>query len=146
MKKPLAILLGCLIHGLCLATQPSPLGLWKVIGDQSGEPEALIQISEKNGLLEGRIITLYPRPGVDPEARCESCTGERKNKPIKGLTILSGLRARGDEFTDGEILDPDSGDIYRCSLKVSADNRKLFVRGYLGISLFGRTQTWLREQ
>lgn len=146
MKKLLLALLTCLIHKLSLAALPSPIGLWKIIGDQSGEPEALIQISEKNGTLEGKIVSIFPRPGVDPEARCESCSGERKNKPIKGLTILNGLRARGDEFTDGEILDPDSGDIYRCTLKISSDNRKLFVRGYLGISIFGRTQTWLREQ
>lgn len=123
----------------------TPVGQWRVIGDQSGEAEALVRITERDGVFEGRIVSLFPRPGVDPNALCDLCPGERKNQPVRGLLILTGLRQRGEEYKDGEILDPDSGDIYRCSLKLSADNRKLFVRGYIGISLFGRTQTWVRE-
>lgn len=124
---------------------PTPVGIWRVIGDKSGEVEALVRISERNGVYEGRITTVFPRPDVDPEARCELCPGARKDQPIKGLIILTGLRRVGTDFKDGEILDPDSGDLYRCNLKVSDDNRKLFVRGFVGFSLFGRTQTWLRE-
>lgn len=123
----------------------TPVGLWRVIGDASGEAEALVKISEHNGRYEGRIVELLPRPGVDPAARCEHCPGERRNQPIQGLLILNGLQRHGDLFEGGEILDPDSGGVYRCSLTVSDDNRKLFVRGYLGISLLGRTQTWLRQ-
>jgi len=123
----------------------TPIGVWQVIGDDSGQPEALVRISERNGTYEGRLIEVLPRPGVDPAARCELCPGERRHQPLKGLLVLTGLQRRGNLFEGGEILDPDSGDIYRCSLSVSDDNRKLFIRGYLGISLFGRTQTWLRQ-
>lgn len=125
--------------------KPTPIGVWRVIGDKSGESEALVRISERDGVYEGRITLIYPRPGVDPDARCELCPGTRKNQPVKGLLILSGLRHVENEFLGGEILDPDSGDLYQCSLRVSDDNRRLFVRGFIGIALFGRTQTWLRE-
>lgn len=123
----------------------TPVGQWLVIGDQSGEAEAVVRISEREGTFEGRIVRILSRPGVDPNARCEQCPGERKNQPVNGLLILSGLRQRGDDYRDGDILDPDSGETYRCSLKLSADHRKLFIRGHIGISLFGRTQTWIRE-
>lgn len=123
----------------------TPVGVWRVLGDKSGEAEALVRITEHDGAYEGRIITLFARPGVNPDARCEACPGPRKNLPVKGLVIMTGLRRVGTEYKDGEILDPDSGDLYRCNLKVSEDNRKVFVRGFIGVSLFGRTQTWLRE-
>ena len=123
----------------------SPVGLWRIIGDSSGEAEALIAISEHDGQYDGKIIRVFPRPGVTEDAICELCRGPQKNMPVRGLTILSGLRHNRDEYTDGVILDPDSGDTYRCTAKLSADNRKLYVRGYIGIPLIGRTQTWLRE-
>jgi uncharacterized protein (DUF2147 family) len=124
---------------------PSPVGVWRVIGDKSGEAEALVRITERDGEYEGRITNIFPRPGVDPNARCELCSGARKDQPVKGMIILSGLKRVGQEFKDGDILDPDTGELYRCKLNVSDDNRRLFVRGYIGLSLFGRTQTWLRE-
>lgn len=123
----------------------TPVGVWRVLGDKSGEAEALVRITEHDGIYEGRIISLFPRPGVSPDVRCDECTGPRKNLPVKGLVIMTGLRRVGAEYTGGEILDPESGDLYQCSLKVSVDNRKVFVRGFIGISLLGRTQTWLRE-
>ena len=139
-------LLVSLLSGICAAwADGSPIGLWKVMGDRSGEAEALVRIMERDGRLEGRIVTVFPRPDVDPEATCEACPGARRNQPLKGLLILSGLKRDGKGYSGGEILDPDSGDLYRCSLEVSADNRQLFVRGYLGVSFFGRTQTWVRE-
>lgn len=124
---------------------PGPVGLWRVIGDKSGEPEALVRITEHDGIYEGRITTIFQRPDVNLDARCELCSGARKDQPVKGLIILSGLKRVGHEFKDGEILDPDTGEVYRCKLNVSDDNRRLFVRGYIGLSLFGRTQTWQRE-
>ncbi|MGE5472441.1 MAG: DUF2147 domain-containing protein [Bacteroidota bacterium] len=130
---------------LATPESPSPVGVWRVISDQSGEVEALVRISERDGVYEGRITGIFPRPGVSSDARCERCSGTRKDQPVNGMLILSGLRRVGQEFKDGEILDPDTGELYRCKLNVSDDNRRLFVRGYIGLSLFGRTQTWLRE-
>ncbi len=127
------------------ASPATPVGTWRVIVDTSGEAEAMVAITERDGLFEGKIIQVFARPGVDPDASCELCPGARRNQPVRGLTILSGLRRDGDEYTGGEILDPDSGEIYRCKMTLSADSRKLQVRGFIGFAVFGRTQTWLRE-
>jgi uncharacterized protein (DUF2147 family) len=135
----------CAVAATAGAVPLTPVGTWRVIGDDSGEAEALVAISERDGQLEGRVVKLFARPGVAPDAVCELCPGERRNQPVEGLTILSGMRRDGDEYVGGEILDPDSGAIYRCKMKLSADSRRLTVRGYLGVALFGRTQTWLRE-
>jgi len=142
----LILLSVCASRALASPENPSPVGVWRVIGDKSGEAEALIRISEHDGVYEGRITNIFPRPDVSPDARCERCSGARKDQPVKGMLILSGLKRVGQEFRDGEILDPDTGELYRCKLSISNDNRQLFVRGYIGLSLFGRTQTWLREQ
>lgn len=123
----------------------TPVGTWRVIGDKSGKAEALVSISEHDGIYEGRIVAVLPRPDVDPDGRCELCPGARRNQPLCGLAILTGLRRQGGRYGGGEILDPDTGEIYRCELDVSEDNRELHVRGFIGIPLFGRTQTWIRE-
>lgn len=142
----LRIVFALLLAGVTFAASAtSPVGTWRIVGDKSGEAEALVEISEKNGVFEGKIVKIFPRPGTDPAARCELCSDARKNQPIKGMTILTGLRQEGDEFKGGEILDPDEGETYRCKMKLSADQRKLHVRGFIGISLIGRTQTWIRE-
>lgn len=128
-----------------VSENPSPVGVWRVIGDKTGEVEALVSIVEHDGVYEGRVTSIFPRPEISPDARCERCSGARKDQPVKGMVILSGLKRVGQEFQGGEILDPDTGELYRCQMHLSDDNRRLFVRGYLGLSLFGRTQTWLRD-
>ena len=60
------------------------------------------------------------------------------------MKILRGLRWDGEEYSGGEILDPDDGSVYRCKLRVTGAGQKLEVRGFIGISLFGRTQIWLQ--
>jgi len=130
---------------LATAGGPTPVGVWRVIGDVSGEAEALVRIDEHDGVYEGTIVEVFARPGVAPDSRCELCPGDRKDRPVKGLTILTGLVRHGDQYDGGEILDPDSGEVYRCTVRFSADNDRLFVRGYLGFAIFGRTQTWLRQ-
>jgi uncharacterized protein (DUF2147 family) len=63
------------------------------------------------------------------------------------MTILSGLKKdRDDVWAGGEILDPGNGKTYRCKVKLIDGGRKLEVRGFIGVSLLGRTQTWIREQ
>ena len=123
----------------------SPEGLWRVIGDKSGVPEALVRISVHDGVLQGKIVKVLPRPGIDPDALCENCPAKLKNRPVAGLTILTRMRQEGDEYNGGEILDPDSGETYHCSMKLSDDGSKLLLRGYVLIPLFGRTETWIRE-
>jgi len=127
------------------ATVPadSPVGLWKTIDDATRQPKALIRISDQGGALVGRIEKiLVPNAG---DAVCDQCTDQRKDKPIQGMTILSGLKKDGQEWTGGEILDPNNGKVYKAMAKLADGGRKLEVRGFVGIPTIGRTQSWLRE-
>jgi len=124
----------------------SPTGLWKNIDDTTGKPRALIRISESNGMLQGKIEQVFPAPGEGPNPRCTKCEGINRDAPVIGLVIMSGLRKDGDEYVDGQILDPDSGKTYHSKAKLVDNGRKLDVRGYVGVPLLGRTQTWVREE
>ncbi|MGO4379268.1 DUF2147 domain-containing protein [Pseudoduganella sp. RAF53_2] len=126
--------------------QDTPVGLWKNIDDVSGKPKALIRITEDNGVLQGKIEKLFRTPEEDQNPVCDKCSDARKNQPILGMTMLTGLKKDGDEYNGGEILDPNNGKVYRSKLKVADGGKKLEVRGYIGVPLLGRSQTWVREQ
>lgn len=129
------------------ADHGTPVGLWKTIDDKTKLARSHVRIVEVNGVLEGRIEKLLNRqPDDDPDNLCRACTGDRKDKPILGMKILWGLKHDGDVWADGEILDPKNGKTYRCKMKIVDGGAKLDVRGFIGISLIGRTQTWLREE
>lgn|SRR5262245_15168232 len=126
------------------AQSSTPVGLWQTV-NESGQREALVRITERDGELRGHVITVFSPPAPSANPLCEECPGELKDKPVVGLQILSGMRWDGERYSGGEILDPDSGKLYRCTLRVVDEGRKLEVRGFIGISLFGRTQLWLRQ-
>ncbi|MDR3388447.1 MAG: DUF2147 domain-containing protein [Rudaea sp.] len=140
---PLAIL-ACLHPGNALADAVSPVGTWKTIDDETHEARSLVQISENDGVLSGRVIRLFRKPDEDPNPRCKDCPGERHDQPVIGMTILWNEHRHGDGWDGGEILDPEDGDIYRCSLHAIDGGAKLEVHGYIGIPLLGRTQVWER--
>jgi uncharacterized protein (DUF2147 family) len=119
----------------------SPAGLWRA-RDSSGKHEGLIRIFEVNGLYYGRIEPSSPTD--DRNARCTRCTDDRHNQPIIGLVLLRHLRLENGEYVGGDILDPDTGHIYRCTVRLTDGGRQLIMRGFLGISLLGSSQTWLR--
>ena len=126
------------------ATEPaSPIGLWKTIDDKTGSPRAIVRIYEQDGKLFGRIERSFT-PGAENRV-CEECTDERKNQPIIGLIIIRNIRSKDDEYTGGDILDPDTGTVYRCKFHLDQNGSRLIVRGYIGISLLGRSQTWQRQ-
>ena len=127
-----------------LAADASPLGLWTTVDDTSHKPRAIVEISEHDGLLSGRIVHLFREPGEDPDPRCKDCTGSRHDQLVRGMTILWNMHRHGDTWEGGEILDPEEGSIYRCKLHPVGDGSKLEVRGFIGVSLLGRTQTWER--
>jgi uncharacterized protein (DUF2147 family) len=126
------------------AQSAAPVGLWQTV-NESGQREALVRITEVDGELRGHVVTVFSPPAPSPNPLCEECPGELKNKPVVGLQILSGMRKDGERYSGGEILDPDNGRFYSCTLRLVDEGRKLEVRGFIGISLFGRTQTWLRQ-
>lgn len=128
------------------ADDGSPTGLWKSVDDASGKPRALIRITESNGALLGRIEKVFPAPSDDPNPKCAKCEGANKNAPVIGLVILSGLTKQGEEYVDGQILDPDNGKVYRSKARLTDNGKKLDVRGYIGVPMLGRSQTWLRQE
>lgn len=128
------------------ASDASPVGLWKAIDDTTGKPSALIRITEERGELRGKIEQLFRAPGEDPNPKCTLCSDARKDQPIIGMTIVSGLKKDGDEYKDGEILDPNNGKIYKSKLSVHDGGKKVEVRGYVGVPMFGRSQVWLRQE
>ena len=127
------------------AADPSPVGTWRTIDDKTKQERSIIRISEENGELKGVVEKLFDQPGDDPAHLCKECKDQRKDQPIVGMPILWGLKKDGDVWTGGEILDPHNGKVYRCKITPSADGKSLNVRGFIGISLIGRTQTWYRE-
>lgn len=121
--------------------QKSVLGKWKSIDDETGKALGIVEIYEEEGMVYGRIIEiLNPK---DKNKTCDKCPGEDKDKPILGLTVIKDLKKDGNEYSGGHILDPKHGKVYKCYINLENED-KLKVRGYIGISLFGRTQYWHR--
>lgn len=147
-----ACILGSLLIVSTANAQASPLGLWKTIDDATGKPTALIRITDDHGELTGKIEKLLTLHTDDRNPMCTKCTDVRKNQPIIGMTIIEKMHADdsphadASTFVGGSILDPDNGKIYRSRMVLSADGKSLQVRGYIGVPLLGRTQTWLRAE
>lgn len=119
----------------------SVIGKWKTIDDETGEAKSIVEIYEKSGKIYGKVVDIL-RADHKKDV-CSKCEGAEKNKPIIGMVIISGLKKDGSEYSGGTILDPTSGKKYKCYITLdSAD--KLKLRGYVGISIMGRTQYWTR--
>ena len=143
MKKVLMALAATFAASVAFA-QPTPVGLWKTIDDETKTERSLIRITETGGVLGGRIEKLL---GADAkqDAVCEECTDDRKGKPIVGMAIIRGVKKNAETeglWDGGTILDPNNGKTYKLRLKPSEDGKKLEVRGYIGP--FFRNQTWTR--
>ena len=120
----------------------TPAGVWKTIDDKTGKVRSHIKIWEKKGVFYGKIIKLINPPKENP--LCIKCKGNLYNKPVIGMVIIRNLKKDGDEWNGGTILDPESGKKYKVFLKLQNNGYKLKLRGYIGISLLGRTQYWYR--
>ena len=120
------------------------VGRWTSIDDKTGQPGALIRTwVDDKGKLYGAIEKILKKDApADP--KCVKCSGYFKDKPLVGLTFLFDLHKDGDEWNGGQVLDPESGTIYHCKVTPQGGGEKLDVRGYVGISALGRTQTWTR--
>ena len=123
-------------------------GTWRYIDDKTGEPKGLVKIEKQaNGTYAGTALKATPRPGYTPKEFCTNCPAPYTNKPIIGMQVISGLKTEDQiNYTNGKIIDPVSGKLYSLKGKVSPNGKKLFLRGYIGVSAVGRSQTWLRVE
>lgn len=133
------LLLSTILLAVSSLTAQSPVGTWKTIDDEDGTVKSHVTIVEKGGKLYGTVTKLI----TSALTHCDDCEGEKKGKPIEGLEILWNLESDGDEWNGGRILDPKNGKVYKCKISLE-DEDTLKVRGFIGFSLLGRTQTWYR--
>lgn len=136
----LKLLLFCILF-FQISWGQSILGKWKTVDDVTGKEKGIVEIYEHKGKIYGKIIEIFE---VDKKhLKCDKCQGEDKGKPILGLNIIKGLVKNGEVYDSGKIIDPKNGKSYSC--KVSFEGKdKLIVRGFVGISVLGRSQTWTR--
>ncbi len=145
MKRLLIVAAAAALASMSAMAAVNPVGLWKTIDDNTGKVRSIVRITQSNGEYKGTIEKLFRAPDQDQNPKCDKCTDARKDKPIIGMTILTGLRADGDdEFAGGQIVDPENGKVYSSKLTVDEDGKKLELRGFIGVSLIGRSQTWVR--
>lgn len=142
----LALMLPLAAFAQSASSNHTPVGKWHTIDDKTGKVKSVVQIYEaSDGSLQGKVVELL-NSDHGPNALCVTCKGDRHNKPIVGMVIAWGLKKEGDSWEDGKILDPKSGKVYSAKMTPSADGQMLDVRGYMGFSLLGRTQTWKRVE
>lgn len=127
-----------------LSYAQSVTGTWKTIDDKTKKEKSYVKLYEtKSGKIQGDVSKILTKGKED--AKCTDCKGDKKDKPIQGMTIIWGMEKIGDEWINGRILDPNSGKEYSCKMKLK-DKNTLEVRGFMGVSLLGRTQTWYRVE
>ncbi len=146
--RSLALALGfALLAGLAHA-QATPAGVWKTVDDNTGKEKSLIRIVDADGVYSGRIEKLLD-PATKADAVCDKCTDERRDQPILGMVVLRSVRQDAADkglWGGGDILDPNNGKVYKVRLKPIDGGAKLEVRGYIGMPMLGRTQTWTRVE
>lgn len=141
MNKSTMCVLTLLFSLVFYAQNKNIIGKWNTIHEETGKIISVVEIYEMNNKIYGKVCEIS-----NPKSRnllCKNCLGEDKDKPILGMTVIKGLQKNENEYSDGEILDPNSGNLYQCYISLIHPD-KLKVRGYIGISLFGRTQYWER--
>lgn len=141
MYRMFCCFLLILLSNFVQAQSAGVTGKWRAIDDQTGKAVSIIEIYEKHNKIYGRITELLNSKAKNP--KCDKCDGEDKGKPVLGLIVIKGLTKENEEYTNGKILDPKHGKLYKCSITL-INKDKLKVRGYIGIELLGRTQFWER--
>jgi uncharacterized protein (DUF2147 family) len=129
----------------CVANAQTPVGLWLTVDDSTKKPRSHVRIVEEGGALRGTVVKGLD-PNDKPDAVCDLCTDDRKDKPIIGMTIIRNLKKNGEKWDGGDVLDPNNGKVYRALITVTPDNKTLTLRGYIGTPFLGRSQTWTRVE
>lgn len=128
---------------LCFTAHAAePTGRWKTIDDETGNAKSIVEITrDADGSLTGTVVEIL-QSDRGPDPVCDRCSGERKDQPIQGMTILWGLKPKGEAWEGGTILDPANGRTYRSKAQL-LDEDRLGVSGC--IAFICREQVWHRE-
>ena len=147
MIRTTLVAAALLIHAVAFA-QATPVGLWKTIDDETKKEKSLIRVTETGGVLTG-TLEKFLDPATKPDVVCDKCSDERKDKSILGMTLVRNVKKNASDtalWDGGDILDPNNGKVYKARLKPVDGGQKLEVRGYIGVPMIGRTQTWIRVE
>jgi hypothetical protein len=155
MRYHIAALMIISLAGVGLGTrspdaQPAPsqeqsaTGLWQQVDEDTGKTRGWFLIFEHNGAYEGAIAKMFMEPGEAPNPVCAKCTGDQKNTPWLGLTIIKSMVRKGLDYENGTILNPIDGNVWSALMKLTPDGQDLTVRGYLGVAFLGKDQYWKR--
>jgi uncharacterized protein (DUF2147 family) len=143
-----ALKLSLALLSFAALAQETPVGLWKTVDDKTGQPNSLVRIVESQGVLSGRIEKLLRKPGEDQNPLCNDCGGDLRGAPLRGMPIIAGMKKEDEKpvWSGGTLLDPKTGKTYKSTMELIDGGKKLYVRGYIGIPLFGHSQVWERPQ
>jgi uncharacterized protein (DUF2147 family) len=145
LRQAALLAIALAIGAPALAADLTPVGTWTTIDDATGKPKSIVQITESDGKLEGKVLQVL-QSDQGPHPLCRECDGARKDQPVEGMVILWGVARDGEVWDGGHILDPHNGKTYKVKLTLADEGRKLDVHGYIGFSLLGRSQVWQRKQ
>ena len=148
LRHAALVLALALASGLAAAQADSPTGLWKTVDDNTKKEKSLVRIVESGGVYTGKVEKVID-PDSPKDAVCKDCTDDRKDKPVVGMTIIRNMKPSAEDkavFEGGDILDPNNGKVYSAKLTLVDGGKKLDVRGYIGMPMLGRTQTWQRVE
>ncbi len=140
--------ISLLLFGTCHLAFADITGTWRYIDDKTGEAKGIVEIEKQaDGSYAGKAVKITPRPGYKPREFCTNCPAPYTNKPIVGMQVISKLKTTDNiNYEDGQIIDPVSGKLYRLKAKLSPNGKRLILRGYIGVSALGRSQTWLKVE
>lgn len=131
------LLLYGLIHFPILAKKSdSVIGNWRAY-DEKGKQNAIVKIYKKKGKFFGKIVALTNKK----ESVCKNCKGSNKGKPIKEIDIIKDLVKEGDSYTNGNILELESGEVHKCEIKRRGNQLEVYT--YFSYK-FARRQIWMR--